>query len=670
MLIRKLSLINFRNFKNCELEFSCDLDKNFTIILGQNTYGKTTLVKSFIWCLYRLNLFNDKILLNSDVAESMKAGDKKIAIVELELEHKGYSYKITTKEEYTKSNSLNINIEMKAYSRVIKIDGTSATPIDFSKVEEEIDSILRPELKEYFFFDGETNSIENVNSKKNLTSAVTNILGLASLEKLKEYYDPNKSESVINYLRKEIVSVDDAVLNNYNQQLEDEMNKMSRLEGEMLSNEQEIEKLDNQKQTLEERLDANRDVEQDQKEKKSLDNSLSIDKKERETSYNLMIQMFNTSNSFLKVLFADSFVKFKLGNLPEESTFKSENSYRGITEIAVDDLIKTGRCLCGAPIMNNNEAYNHLIEAKQHMEPRDYGKYLSDFISAEKANVYSAQSTLNSIISEADKVLHLIEKIDDDEQRLSSIKKRIEGRADVGEIQVQLNRVSEQTHFLKGSQARIKEKDIPECKRKIEVINEKIEKSSVKNGANDFTNKCIDYATKIYVEAEKKLKSSKIEIRTNLQYEVAKIFKSMYHGNREIRIDEDYKASTFVATAGKDKQIDGSTGLGTVVNYSFVAGLMNLAKKSILSGEDISDEDNMNEIYPLVMDAPFSNTDEAHINNICNALPQFCDQIVMFIMQKDFKYAASAISHKIGKKYTLVKISETEAEARIDEEGL
>lgn len=668
MLIRKLSLRNFRNFKNCDLEFSCDSDKNFTIILGQNTYGKTTLVKSFIWCLYRQNLFDDKILLNSDIADSMTPGDSKEAKVELELEHKGYTYKITTKETYTKSASWNVSVSNRAFSRVVKIDGDNAIPISSSKAEEEIDSILRPELKEYFFFDGETNSIENVSTKKNLTSAVTNILGLNSIEMLRDYYDPTKNESVTSYLRKEIIAVDDAVLDNLNQDLEDQMNKKTELESEIESIEEQIEKLEVQKQNLEDQLDANKDVEQDQKDKKTLDTAIRNNKLSKESSFKRMIQMFNVSNAFLKVLFANSFVKFNLGNLSEESTFKSENSYRGITEQAVDDLIKAGKCLCGTPITNNSDAYNHLIEAKEHMEPRDYGKYLSDFISAEKSNIFSAQTTLENITAESGKVLNLIETIDDDEQRLTSIKKRIEGRADVGEIQTQLNTVTSQISFQQGTLKRIKETDIPSIIEKIDDLNRRIEKSSVKNDTNDFTNKCIDYAMRVYEEADKRLKKSKIEIREKLQVEVGSIFKSMYHGNREIKIDEYFKATTVVTSVGKDKKIDGSTGLGTVVNYSFVAGLMKLAKKSILSGDDIADEENLSETYPLVMDAPFSNTDEDHIKNICNALPDFCDQIVMFVMQKDFNYASASISHKIGKKYRLVKISETEA--RVDEEVL
>ena len=62
MEIRSIKLINFRQFKNVEVEFSCDKEKNVTVIVGNNTSGKTTMVKAFIWGLYRINTFDDKIL--------------------------------------------------------------------------------------------------------------------------------------------------------------------------------------------------------------------------------------------------------------------------------------------------------------------------------------------------------------------------------------------------------------------------------------------------------------------------------------------------------------------------------------------------------------------------------------------------------------------------------
>lgn len=661
MLIRKITLRNFRNFKNCDIEFSCDPEKNFTIILGQNTYGKTTLVKSFIWCLYRQNLFDDKILLNSDVADCLIPGDIETAKVEVELEHKGFSYKITTKESYMRTSSGNIIVSSKASSSVIKVDGENAIPISSAHVEEEIESILRPELKEYFFFDGETNSIESVSTKKNLTSAVTNILGLNNVEMIKDYYDPTKNESVTSYLRKELVVADDVALEDLNEQLTRATQSKEKIESDIKATESEIIRLEDQLKKQNELLDANKDVEADQNDKKRLESENKKLLEEKEKSFGRMIQMFNSSCAFLKVLFSVSFIKNDLKGLMNESSFKSTNSYKGINEEAVDELVAKGRCICGAVITNGNEAYRHLMEARQHMEPHDFGKYISDFVSAESSNIYSSQTTLENIVSEAGKVNDAIATIDDNDIRLKTIRERIAGRTNVGDVQRTIDNINFQLGVQNGLLKRFTENDLPEAKRDIEAIGKRIEKASVKNNANEFTQQCIDYAMNIYELADRKIAKSKVEIREKLQEEVGTIFKSMYHGNREIKIDEYFKATTVVAKAGQDKKLDKSTGLGTVVNYSFVAGLMNLAKKSIVNDDDIGDTESVSETYPLVMDAPFSNTDDEHIKNICKALPSFCDQIVMFVMQKDFNYASESISHKVGKMYRLIKLSETEA---------
>lgn len=667
MLIRKISLKNFRNFKNCRLEFSTDPNKNFTIILGQNTFGKTTLVKSFIWCLYRENLFDDKILLNTDIAESLPISHVESAVVELELEHKNTLYKITTTEKYTKNNLGNISVCFKAYTKIITVDNDgNAMPIsNESSVREEIESILKPELKEYFFFDGETNSIETISSKKNLTNAVTNILGLNKIEMIKDYYDPFKNESVPSYLRKELVIVDDKLLDNLNEEIEKEQGRKESLLQEKEEIEKEIEKLNNQKNSLEEILDSNQDIAEKQDSKRRIEKELCSERAKRETDFDNLIKSFSSSNSLLKILYAKSFVKYNFKDLSLDSTFNTANSYKGINEDAVNDLISRGYCLCGAEIKTGNDAYNHLIEAKQHMEPRDYGKYLADFVDNETSNLSLSSTRLNDIVDMAGRENDLIYKIDENVDSLKELKNQLQGRTDVGEIQKQITNIDYQLGSKEGRLKYINETELPRIENNIQAKSDKLNKSTCKTDANDFIKKCIAYSESIYNLASNVIKKRKAEIKIKLQQEVGEIFSSMYTGNRKIIIDDNYKASTVVTQSGSDKKIDGSTGLGTVVNYSFVAGLMNLAKQSIenKSQDDLQDEDSTVESYPLVMDAPFSNTDEEHIKNICNVLPNYCDQIIMFVMQKDFMYAGDTIMQKIGKKYKLIKVSETEAKA-------
>lgn len=663
MQIQKIKLNNFRNFKKCEIEFSCDKDKNFTIVLGQNTFGKTTLVRAFIWCLYRDNdLFNNKILLNSDVAASMSSPET--CSVEVELIHKDVLYKIKTRETYCLNSSGNVTISTKAYTTIIKVDGINSMTIPSNRVDEEIENILRSELKGYFFFDGETNSIEQITKKKNLTEAVSNILGISNIEQLRDYFDPNKADSVSVRFSRELIKDDIDDLDDVEGKRDRLISDKENIEKDVENIKNEIEKLNNQKTEKENILDANLDVARHQSEKRKLESDISNDKVQKEKDISDLIKMLNTNDAYLKVLFGYAYTKFNLSNLKNESSFKSGESYVGITEAAVDQLIKKGKCICGCEIINGNDAYNHLISAREHMEPHDFGKYIEDFDSGESANLYNANSTYDNLDKKAKSILDLIQKIDEDEERLKAVKKLIEGRIDVGEIQKEISNIDNQIGQKQSELKRITDKDIPSINLKLSDINEKINKYSKNNEKNLFTNLCLTYANHIYEIADKKMKKSKVEIKDKLQEEVSGIFKSIYHGNRGIRINDDFKAETYVISAGKDSNIDGSQGLGTVVNYSFVAGLMSLAKKAIINGDsddETADPELVNETFPLVMDAPFSNTDEIHIKNICNALPNYCDQIIMFVMKKDFNYASQSIADKIGKMYELEQISETES---------
>ena len=666
MQIQKIKLSNFRNFKNCELEFSNDKEKNFTIVLGQNTYGKTTLVKAFVWCLYRINLFDNKILLNSDIASSMRDGETEKCSVEINLFHKGCNYKITTRESYCINSSGNLSICLKASTNVLKVVDNNTITIPSINIEEEIDNILRSDLKEYFFFDGESNSIDSIATKKNLTDAVSNILGLSNIKNLKEYFDPNKSESVSARLSRELIHDESIVLDGLVEKRDELINKLEGYEDRKKEILNELEVLEKQRIENENLLDANRDVQKYQKEKRDVEADILKFKKLKEDDMSSLIKMINTKNAYLKVLFGKAYLKFDLKKIRENSSFNSSDSYAGITESAVDQIIKQGKCICGCEIKEGSEAYKHLILAREHMEPHDFGKYIEDFDGCESANVYNASSIFENIDSKAKGILDLIESIDNSEDRLKTIKEHIEGRIDTGIIQKRIDDINQQIGSQKNSLKYIEEQDIPNCEINIENINEKIKKSEITDKRNDFTNLCIKYATYIYSIADDRMRKSKIKIREKLEEEVKGIFNSMYHGNRNIKINDDFKAETVVVSAGKDQKIDGSTGLGTVVNYSFVAGLMNLAKKAIINDDedDISDPELENETYPLVMDAPFSNTDEVHIKNICNALPNYCDQIIMFVMEKDFNYARDSIKDKIGKIYKLEQISETESNVK------
>lgn len=124
----------------------------------------------------------------------------------------------------------------------------------------------------------------------------------------------------------------------------------------------------------------------------------------------------------------------------------------------------------------------------------------------------------------------------------------------------------------------------------------------------------------------------------------------MYHGDRKVILDENYNIELLTMMGDTTITTEESKGLEAVKNFSFICGLVDLArqkarKSDIDSNEDmdiIGDDGEMEintEPYPLVMDAPFSNVDEIHINNIAKVLPEVAEQVIIILMKKDWEFA-------------------------------
>ena len=174
MLLKSLRLLNFRQYEGTQrVEFSVDSDKNVTVILGDNTFGKTTLLQAFSWCFYgKVNLPNAEMLLNYDVADGMRNGETADVEVEIELVHNNRLYSLLRSQIYSKVGG---NVRGDAPTKkmsFLKPDGQSE-PINSGKIDEVIKSILPEDLSSYFFFD--TERVAAVSDRKDLSSSVKDL---------------------------------------------------------------------------------------------------------------------------------------------------------------------------------------------------------------------------------------------------------------------------------------------------------------------------------------------------------------------------------------------------------------------------------------------------------------------------------------------------------------
>jgi DNA sulfur modification protein DndD len=646
------------------LSFSLDLNKPFTVILGDNTNGKTTIVRAFLWALYGRNDFLKKPLLNKDISDSLPVMEHIEVKVNVDFTHNKISYRMTSRETYTKTLSGSVIIKDKRSAVLTKTseDGNTFTISDSRQIESEMDSILSIPLTPYFFFDGETNKIDQVTKIGNLKSAVSDIMGLKLLETLSEYFDESRKQSVPAILRQKIKSSDILKANQLENQLNNEKDAKIRLLETITRNEEEISRLDILILAAEEELLANKTTQELQKQKIELENDIKKKKAFINAEFDNITQKFSKNNHLLDSLFSYNFHKFNLKEFLSDSDFLTEKSISHISVEAIDELIQRGYCLCGQTITDKNEAYNHLQDQKDYIAPRNYGKSINAFIDNE---VELASMNKNLIERYQDSIKELIKELelyDLLKTRLSEVKNQIIGKKDFGLVQSDLNRYNNQRSQLLGQNKYIKQTELIKIDGNIKYLTTQISKLEADDEINVFYNECLAYSGNISELMIKNLNKNRKEIQLKLEGKVNEIFQKMYHGSRKIVISEDYKVESVLEN---NDTLDTSMGLNTVINYSFVTGLISLIKEKINHIEDIEIDDFTSDTYPLIIDAPFSNTDEIHIKRICNTITEYSNQVIIAVMSKDFDNASKLISPKIGKMYKLIKDSETQT--RIEE---
>lgn len=656
MKINSIKLTNFRQYKNVELEFEYNNEKNVTVIIGDNGFGKTTLVGSFLWCLYKnKSFFKDKILLNRDVADSMSINDEKPVKVVLEIEHDSKIYVITTEEDYKKSDSGDVIISKKAFQDMIVTDEDRTITISQFMFEIERDRILKEELSTFLFYDGENNKIETSMGSKKMKNAVYGFMGIQKIINMNTQFDPKISGTVIRELQNELKSDDDLEMNELKNQLEEYQSKRNNALDTVEKNEDEIEKITKLISEKEKILDVNKDIEHYQKDKRKIENNIQDYKTNISKKYQYALDITNgRTNNMLRQLFAYCYKSKNIDKFLEESSFNSNNSLSHISEEVIDQLINRGFCLCGRKIESKSDVYNHLIEEKNHMEPHDFGKYLKDFCEFEETSYINVKNRTNQSCLEAyDEFLQMVEKYDNSKTRLQELKEKIEGRPDVGKLQSQINNYKIQINGLTSRNDYIINDHLPMIDNDIDKINKKIEKCTKNNVENALINKCIAYAKAIHRRTDTRIKQKKLELKNSLSLNTQEIFNSMYHGDIELMLNDDFQPITLL----NGQNIDNSTGIGTVKNFAFVTALMKTLNELKVMG--VEDSDEYKEIYPLVIDAPFSNTDSEHIANICKALPKYCNQLIMVVMKKDYDNAYEGLANNINRVYQIKKHSDT-----------
>lgn len=657
MLLRSITLTDFRNFKGVQsIEFADNPDKNVTIIMGENGSGKTTLAQAFTWCLYGTTDFLDPKVMSKSTLQDMKPSETKKVSVEIKLQHKNVIYYILREQEY----QLDYNRQVKIYSAKLTIrykgsDGQQKY-IPNMQVDYKIKEMLPSELSGYFFFNGEriekmSKEIQSGRSAE-FASAVKRLLGLdtynAALTHLKGNVRMGK-RSVIGYYNSQYDSSSDVRIAQYSSDIE---RKESELVQKIIRKEELEEmlpKIQEEIFRLSNLIERNKDGEQLRKQIISRESRIRKNDDFIDNSTSNILKSFDSNYKyyFLKKMMADAIEIF----------VNTNNVDKGIPDIhkrTIDFLIQRGICICGRPITADSHEHNELMELLRYIPPQSLGTTINNFVRECKNKTEMGENLFQVI----DDKLSEIEERQNENEELNADIKAIEDKLskyeNIGQYQNKLSTYRDDSK-KKQSELAMVNQQIGALESEIERLKGLRSELSLKSDNNRKIELYKAYAERIHEILKQDYVAQETKVRNELEKCINGIFKKIYNGGCELKIDEKYNVTTIVKDfADFNVGVEAGTAQSISIIFAFIVGVINMARNN--EGNDTLST----EAYPLVMDAPLSAFDKTRIQTVCDTLPNIAEQIIIFIKDTDGEIAEKYLLDKIGRKYEFAKKNEFE----------
>ncbi len=516
----------------------------------------------------------------------------------------------------------------------LQADGQTKTAIRRENISESIDRVLPQDLSDYFFFGGER--ISGIANRTDLSKAVRGLMRLDVLE--------NARDHIKEALKKFSSSIDtsgDSKAQAAQASLETAKKKLQQFIEAKDNAQAEMEHYQQQENEYNVQLSKS-NVEQVKKAKTERDRiakAIVNEQTRLENAIRAYVELFNKRPY---VFFGMPAIKKSLEVL--QNINDQVECVPGMNQDSIDYLIHRGICICGTHLDPGSQPYQLVMQERRKLPPETIGAVVMNYKNKAEGYLSGSESFYPDIEEKYKEIRGIQRRIGELQDEAEEQSKLIIDDTDAKAIEGK--RRDAHTKYLEAKTDYDQAvRDIGGCERDIRNCEDAIAKYAKSSTKNRRLVRYITYATLVQNWLTETYQEKEGKVRTELQQRVNDNFAKMYHGERSISIDDKYRVRY------ADVTTEESDGLKAVKSFVFIASLVSMAKDRILDDKDMQ----LGQVYPLVMDAPFSNVDEIHIDNICKILPKTANQVIMAVMQKDWEYASINLGQFVGQSYTITK---------------
>ena len=626
MDLKRITIKNYRQYRDVKIEFEPNPEKNFTIIQGNNGTGKTTFLNALSWCLYGEEIHDYRDDSSMDICnnKSLKLADDHSnidVVVEMEFLDDDKKRLIFRRSKTFHKTNDDLIAGSVFGDEFVVIQPDSKDPEPNSNIAHYmVENKIPKEIEDYFFFDGarlaeyfQATSNQNIKdailelSQLNLVTSLVSNLGKVR----DKYIDKQKKLSPqIGEANEKIQQIENKI-NNFN-------SSYNNSEKVICESEDRIKEIDR------ELLDSNAtEIKMKVERDKTLKTQIASDTKKlvnaQERRRKLILKnypyilAYEYFNNFLEY----GEVSRKKGYIP--SKFKSA---------FLEDLLKQNKCICGADLTEDTD---HRKAIEKLLEETSPLSDMSEEITMALAHVkeiilINIENFKNQLQPEKDKIKEYSEKVDAKSEERKQIKAFLKNFSEK-----RVNELTEEKETLEKD-IRKHERNMGKCESEIsrlqtELGNWKKIKASedgIQIELDELDDK-IEFCRNAIESASVIEKTLVKDMKNNIEKLTKEKFLNIQWKDDEfvdIRMNNDYGVFIKNRTGKEERPGDLSDGEKLCLGLCFMSALHNI------SGFEL----------PIVMDTPLGVLDTDLRNNLAKSLPRFMagKQIIMLVTSTEY----------------------------------
>jgi DNA sulfur modification protein DndD len=652
MKLTSIKLCNFRSFygKTPEITLAGGDARNTTMIYGSNGAGKTSILNAFTWVLYEMfsaAFASTEQLVNKRAISESQPSQPVECWVEVGWEHEGNRYRATRGCRVYKNESDVIEAgKTQLKIQVAGDDGKWYFPLQ--QAEEIITQILPASLHQYFFFDGERiEEIVRSDNKAEISEAIRTFLGVEVIElSIKHLKDAKKS------LETELKHIGDAETKQLLNQQEKQELEIDNINKRQTEINQELECQQILKKEVSNKLRELSAVKELQERKQSLESQKDSLREELKKTRENLKKVISVRG--YTVLLSETTAKFReiFTDLKQKGELTA-----GISREFVNDLLNSGRCICGADLREGTHTHFHV----KNLMRKSGSSTVEETAIRMSAQVDEIDKQAVAFWEEADReqvrIQQLRENLNQVELELATIQEQLrkDPNEEISSLQKRLDEIEAKIDDLNREQG-ANQQEVSHLKTAIDALIKQISKQKQNEEKQSLAQRRIN-ATQDAIDRLSEVKNrQENQFRLQLEQRVQEIFSDISFTPYVPKISEKYELSLVENTTGFEAPVAASTGENQILSLSFIASIIDKVrdwseKRKMMMVPDSS-------TFPIVMDSPFGSLDANSRRHIARTIPKLANQLVVLVTKTQWRVEVEEeIADKIGKEYVLVYYS-------------